>query len=149
MTVLYDMDGNPLAPTNPPPDAEDEDGRPKTDKELFDLAIGIVAGTVFTSQHLRHEEDVRLLPTIFGPLGVLTPAERQELAKANVAVFYAHVSESGGGQVRGRDGHPYPTFEGVHFLMDDEAGKLQDWLRKIGELDPDPQAAAPALAVQS
>lgn len=96
---------------------------PRTDDEMKQLAIDVMAGRVFGTWNLEDPKDSRM---VFMPLGLSEPKHLQEMADANVVHFYEYMEKAGPRSCNG-----YPGFFSMKALDGDDATKLQAIIDKL------------------
>lgn len=98
----------------------------KTDAELRELAMGLVAGTVFSDRHLQEDERLDMLTAIFMPLGLMGKGGWETLQSQNVRMFYEHLDKATGTAVNG-----YPTFFSMKTLTGEECDRMQPFINQL------------------
>ncbi len=100
----------------------------KTDVEIHQLAIDLLAGQLFTDRHLGG--DPQVLPRIFMCIGFMAPDQLKRLAEdiGERGMIYEHMRNAGPRSANGR-----PMFMSIKFLDSDDADRL---LAKYEELKP-------------
>lgn len=104
---------------------ETEKYEPRSEEELKQIALDIHAGKIYTSQHLKRAEDVRL---VFMAAMLSGPEYPDWLEGNNIAVFYEHMENASPRSVNG-----CPMFLGHKHLSRDEWTTVLDKLKKIEE----------------
>lgn len=93
----------------------------RSDEDLKQLALDIVAGHVFTSNHMKVEEiDAGLMRCVFMPLVFLDEEGHKEMADAQICFLYEYYSKAGPRGVNG-----YPTFFSMSVLDREDADRLR------------------------
>lgn len=95
----------------------------KTDNELYDIAIGIKAGTIFTDRHLKNEQD---LYRTFMPLALMEEEQIKDLNLSNIGMIYEHIKKAAPLSVNG-----FPTFFSFQMLTIDETKRCISFLNKL------------------
>lgn len=90
----------------------------RTDEEINQLAIDILAGLVFTSSSIRDAEE---LMSVFLCLGMMERDELKKLAEDEPAFFYEYLSKAGPLSVNGM-----PRFFSVNMLNHHDMLKLRE-----------------------
>lgn len=96
---------------------------PRTDDEMKQLAVDIMAGRMFGTWDLENPEDAR---RVFMPLGLSEPKHLQEMAEANVAHFYEYLEKAGPRSCNG-----FPMFMSMKVLDGNDATKLHTIINKL------------------
>lgn len=99
--------------------------KPKTDKELKELAKDMVADKIFTTAHVR-QGDEHLIGSIFMTLLFMNQKQRDEMQGKGVAVLYEYMSEAGPREMNG-----YPIFSSMRTMSQEEWGKVWEYHEKI------------------
>lgn len=95
----------------------------KTDKELYDIAIGIKAGTIFTDRHVENKQDMSY---IFMPLGLMNKKQLKELGESDIGMIYEHIDNAGPRSING-----YPGFFSFQILTMEETKQCMSFLEKL------------------
>lgn len=99
---------------------------PKTDEQLRELAVQLVAGQIMTDGYLAAQGDERLITSVFMPLALMSPADLKSLDDEGVAMIYEHVGKA---QERAING--YPCFFSFQVLRRGEAEKLLEYAGEV------------------
>ncbi len=98
-----------------------------TDDEVNTLAEEIYRGRVFTSGHIR-QEDQMMLPSIFIPLIFAGEKLKEVLLKDAPGMIYEHLSEAGPRSING-----YPVFFSMHIISHEDAKTVLEKVKRIKE----------------
>ena len=100
---------------------------PLTADELFQLAIGVIGGSVFGSWEFRNDqEEYTNLPMVFVPLLFAGEGLKSWMNSNGIVAAYEYVREAG---PRGING--YPCFFSCRFLNREDATRLREQLVRI------------------
>jgi len=94
----------------------------KTEKELKEIAIGIVDNKIFCQWHIR-PEDASMIGSIFMPLMLMSSEELGRLKKEDLGMAYEYMNEKGYYGING-----YPTFMSVRFLTEKDTDKVRKYV---------------------
>jgi hypothetical protein len=106
--------------------------RPKAEEELKQIAKDIYAGNIFTSNHMK-PEDQGIMQLVFLPLTFIDGQEREDLLAAakneQIGCFYERYTEALPRQING-----YPIFMSMSALNKEDVKKVEEYIKKVGEL---------------
>ena len=105
-----------------------EKREPKTDKELRELAIQYVGGSIFTDRHIPEDEYMSMLQSVFMPLALANEELIDFLQSAEIALLYEHLHKRQERSVNG-----YPIFFSFNYLTQPELDKFAEHVRKLEE----------------
>jgi hypothetical protein len=97
----------------------------KTEEELKQIAIDILADRIFTSNHIN-QADYDSLVNIFMPLALMHPKEKIKLMEQEPVLFYEYMSEAGPRSING-----YPMFMSFHFLVQEEVDIMHKYMNAL------------------
>lgn len=101
---------------------------PLTDEQVHELALSIFRNEIFTDRHIA-KHDMRLLPSIFMPLGLLEKKDVLRMQrKERPGMFYAKWSEAGPRSLNG-----YPMFFSVSMCSEADTKKVWDAYNHLTE----------------
>lgn len=105
--------------------------REKSDEEIKQLALDVMADKVFTSLHIREGEMARMLPSIFMPLIFLEGSEGgaeflERLKSGEITLIYEYLSKAGPRAING-----YPSFLSMCCLNRADHEALSNMLKKL------------------
>jgi hypothetical protein len=106
-----------------------------TDPEVRELALGIMAGTVFTDRQLLDPQDITM---VFPVLSMMTPEQYQESVidvvlpggiedAAPVGLIYEHLDKAGPRSVNG-----YPMFFSLRVMSPSDLERVQGVMDELG-----------------
>jgi len=106
-----------------------------TDPEVRELALGIMAGTVFTDRQLLDPRDITM---VFPVLSMMTPEQYQESVidvvlpggiedAAPVGLIYEHLDKAGPRSVNG-----YPMFFSLRVMSPSDLERVQGVMDELG-----------------
>lgn len=98
-----------------------------TKQELWDLAVGIVSGQVFTDRHIRPEDYERTVLAVFMPLVFADEDMITEIGK-EASLLYEWMDKAGPRSMNG-----YPMFFSVHWLHQDQQPQLDEFIDELFE----------------
>ena len=98
---------------------------PKTDQELKQLAMGILAGTVFTDRHVP-KQDQKLVSSIFMPLIFMDEKSHKDFTEQQPGLLYEDLNKAGPRGVNG-----YPIFSSMRFLTQEETERLDGFYKEL------------------
>ena len=101
---------------------------PLTEEEAKKLGIDFSTGAVFSSAHLR-KNDQNLLPAVFMPMALAGQDVLDQLKAADITVIYEYVSAAGPRVING-----YPQFFSMRTLNRDDATRVLAYARKYSKL---------------
>lgn len=113
--------------------------QPRTDAEIRQLALDLVAGKVFTDRHIRADEWQSMVGSIFMVLGLGGPAIFTGIDPADIGFIYEYMDKAG---PRGING--YPVFFSLHVVSKADANRVWDCMKAIEQA----LKAAPMVPVQ-
>ena len=93
-----------------------------TPENLLQLAMGIVEGRIFTSQHIEEQVLLTTLPFVFLPLALVAPSSMP----GNLGMLWQYMSEAGPQAING-----YPIFMTANLMASEDIQPLQELIRKI------------------
>jgi hypothetical protein len=96
----------------------------RTDEELKQIAQDAYAGKIFTCQQAEPE----MWKMIFMPLGLMSDEQLVEFANSDPGLFFEYLDKAGPRSV-----NSYPIFFSFQTLSQEEAKKVRELLKKIGE----------------
>ena len=96
----------------------------RTDKELKQLAVDMLADKIFTNAHIR-EGDEKLLGSIFMPIMLIDQKQRDILEAKDVNVLFEYYSESRS-SING-----YPVFMTMKYMNNDEWKVVTEYYEKL------------------
>lgn len=98
---------------------------PRSDEELKELALGVIAGTVFGTWNIpKHSEN--LISSIFPIIIFLDDIERKKMRRDGIIHFYEWKSKAGPLAING-----YPTFLSAHSLNAGDTDRLNKKIAQI------------------
>jgi len=100
---------------------------PKTPKHLKELALGMITGTLVTSDYII-EKDPGQMGMVFMPLSFMDEEERQHWKDQGVTMFYEWIDKA---LPRGING--LPIFMSVGMLSSEEHKKIYDIAKELKE----------------
>jgi len=95
-------------------------------QDLKEIAKGIHAGKIFTSNHLHKNESLNTLGMVFMPLLFMDKKAKDDLIKAKASVFWEWMDQAGPRAING-----YPIFMSMRFMTDAEWIKVMAYVKKI------------------
>lgn len=98
--------------------------RPLSEEQLEQLAQDIAAGQVFHSGIC----DVKMLPMVFMPLGLIEKARIKEMLDQGVSFFYEYMNKAGERSVNG-----YPMFMSFNTLNKEQTEIVHAKCREIDD----------------
>lgn len=100
--------------------------KPKTDEELKQIAIDILAGRIFSDRHIQAgepEEWASTVKMVFMPIALMRPDELRKIVEEDGATFiYEQMEAAGPRSVNG-----LPIFMSFQFLTKPETEKMLDY----------------------
>lgn len=100
----------------------------KTDLELQEIAVGVATNEIFTDKHVA-PGDIRLITTIFAPLGFLGRKELLKMQRrCRPGLIYAPMKLAGPRSING-----YPIFFEMHLLHPDDATIVWDKYERLSQ----------------
>lgn len=97
--------------------------KPKTDRELREIAMAMYSGTIFSTLLVREDED---FTDIFFALKFLSAEDKRKLVEQEIGLFYEYISEAAPMSINGR-----PVFFSVRMLSKAETYRLWPMLKKL------------------
>lgn len=97
---------------------------PKSDEELKRVALGILSGTIFTSQGLGEHE----LPLVFMVLGFMDQDSLDRMKEAEITLLYEDISKAGPRSI-----NSMPMFSSCHQLSRSDHLRLNEMIKKLQE----------------
>lgn len=91
-----------------------------TDDELIQIGKDLHNKKIFTSLHIRKEDQERMLPLVFMPLTIMTKEVHEAFIQAEPFVLFEYMEKAGPRSVNG-----YPGFFSFQFLNKEEWEKVK------------------------
>lgn len=96
---------------------------PKTPDEIKQLALGLLAGVVYTGSMCKSPTELRMM---FMPLGFVDAETIEAMKSKNIVFFYEHLSNSTPHSINGK-----PTFLTVNMLNQTDYDLLIQTIEKV------------------
>jgi len=106
-------------------DSEVDEREKFRDRELYELALDMVFGSVFSSQMI-HPLDLHLIPKIFSPLGKFNEEERKDWVKRKVGIIYEKLEKA-----ESMDYTKYPSFRSYKIIEGEEVEKFNKIFNEV------------------
>ncbi len=75
--------------------------KPKSNEELKEIALGMMGGSIFSSDHLL-ENEADLIGMVFMGVTLLEPIHREKMRSDNITFFYQDMNEALPRAINGR-----------------------------------------------
>jgi len=110
--------------------AEEKEYTPKTDEELKQIAQDLWAGKIYTDRHIPEQEMPYALATVFMPLALMHPDDREKLftGENKPTLIYEYLDKAGPRSVNGM-----PGFFSFHCLNEEETERMFRYYTAIQE----------------
>lgn len=102
---------------------------PKTDKEIRQLVIDVLAGTVFHPGLVKEMKDYM---SCFMPYMLSTPAQKKQMFDSGVCLIYQHFNKDNlGTSMVGNE--PRPMFHSFEYLFEEETERYLKYQKELFE----------------
>lgn len=103
-----------------------EEKEKRTDEELKEIAVDLVHGQIYSTQHQFLIDNPDMIPSVFMPLALMTPEVSKVFLARNPAMIFEYISKAGPRSINGQ-----PGFFSFQYLDQEEYKKVMEYYHKL------------------
>jgi len=98
----------------------------RTEEELKEIAVGLLHGQIYSTQHQFLIDNPNMIPSVFMPLALMTPEVSKDFLARKPAMIFEYINKAGPRSVNGQ-----PSFFTLQYLGQEESKKVMEYYRKL------------------